>query len=85
MRRPDAHGEGIENVRELPCGLLMLGLFFGEKASKGDNISIDLFVASSSHFAVVLRHFLILRFEDGSFCSPGQRYLKSAWEKGGVR
>ena len=35
----------------------MLGLLFGEKASKGDNVSIDLLVGYWSHIAVILRHF----------------------------
>ena len=37
----------------------MLGLLFGEKASKGDDVSIDLLVGYWSHIAVVLRHFLV--------------------------
>ena len=74
--RADAYGKGINNVRELACGLLMLGLLFGEKASKGDNVSIDLFLGYWSHIAVVLRHF------SGRGCTAIR--VDMAWKEKGI-
>ena len=52
-------------VREVPCGLLMLRLLFGEKAGKGDDVSIDLLLGYGLDFAVTLRHFLVVDVENG--------------------
>ena len=60
----------------------MLGLLFGEKASKGDNVSIDLLLGYRSHLAIVLRHFwnCVLKM---SICILGYG-VDMAWKEGGV-
>ena len=50
----------VVTAREVPCGLLMLGLFFGEEAGKGDDVSVDLLLGYRLDFAVTLRHFLVV-------------------------
>ena len=56
---------GIVAVREVPCGLLMLRLLFGEEAGKGDDVSVDLLLGYRLDFAVTLRHFLVVDVEKG--------------------
>ena len=51
------HGMEVKNLREVPGGLLVFRLFFREKASKRDNISVDLLFGYRSASAVALRHF----------------------------
>ena len=47
---------GMGNARKVSCGLLMFCLLFREKASKSNDISIDLFLGYRSRFTVALRH-----------------------------
>ena len=54
----------IVTVREVPRGLLMLGLLFGEEAGKGDDVGVDLLLGNRLDFAVTLRHFLMVDVED---------------------
>lgn len=52
----------------------MLRLFFGQKASKRDNISVDLLLGYRSRFAVFQRHAWKLDIED-DFLYLGQIWL----------
>ena len=61
-RTADAHGKEIQSLREVPGGLLVLRLLFGEKASQGDNVSVDLLLGYRSRFAVTLRHFWVILY-----------------------
>lgn len=51
----------------------MLRLLFGEKASKRDNIRVDLLVGYRSPFSVIVRHFLVVYVEDEFLC------LRQVW------
>ena len=50
----------VVTAREVPCGLLVLGLLFGEEAGKGDDVSVDLLLGYRLDIAVTLRHFLVV-------------------------
>ena len=55
----------VVSVREVPCGLLMLRLLFGEEAGEGDDVSVDFLLGYRLDLAVTLRHFLEIDVEDG--------------------
>ena len=61
-RKAGSHGKAIESLREVSGGLLVLRLLFGEKASKRDNVSVDLLLGYRSRFAVTLRHFWVILY-----------------------
>ena len=49
----------VVTVREVPCGLLMLRLLFGEEAGQGNDVGIDFLLGYGLDFAITLRHFLV--------------------------
>lgn len=61
-------GRGMGSVRKVSGGLLMLCLLLREKASKRNDVSIDLFLGYRSRFTVVHRHFWCFMLEKG-LCS----------------